>query len=191
MSHLHTTTKHCDNFHSSVLHAGQYVVPVVVGGSLEEKSICFVGTESERDVIRVGYHSGRHAHRHEVRAIKGHNRRPCNKESKHGHLNKMDHIRKLLQMHWSRQWLGAEEATSHYLNHAELFRDYIPQKQVMNECSLLLMSMLWHRQAIFKSEGDELSSSAECRIRFRVFGTESPADWMPTDKPTELSRIKL
>ena len=30
---------------------------------------------------------------------------------------------------------------------------------------LLLMSMLWHRQTIFESNGDTLSSSAECRIR--------------------------
>ena len=29
---------------------------------------------------------------------------------------------------------------------------------------LLLISMLWHRQAIFKSKGHELCSSAECRI---------------------------
>ena len=29
---------------------------------------------------------------------------------------------------------------------------------------LLLISMLWHRQAIFNSEGDKLCSSAECRI---------------------------
>ena len=29
---------------------------------------------------------------------------------------------------------------------------------------LLLVSMLWHRQAIFKSKGDKLCSSAECRI---------------------------
>ena len=32
-------------------------------------------------------------------------------------------------------------------------------------CLLLLISMLWHRQAIFESKGDKLSSSAECRIR--------------------------
>ena len=52
--------------------------------------------------------------------------------------------------------------------------------------------MLWHRQVIFESKGDELSSSAECRIRSReVSDTNSPADWMPTHKPTELSRIKL
>ena len=57
-------------------------------------------------------------------------------------------------------------------------------------CLLLLISMLWHRQVIFKSKGDKVSSSAECRIWTRVFGTESPADWMPADKPTELSRIK-
>ena len=57
---------------------------------------------------------------------------------------------------------------------------------------LLLISMLWHRQAIFESKGDKLSSSAEGRIRTqRVSDTYSPADWMPADKPTELSRIKL
>ena len=150
-------------------------------------------------------------------------------------------------------------------------------------CLLLLILMLWHRQAIFDSKGDKLSSSAECRIRTqglrhllasrlnahwqtdwaiedqaenlnstalpydqqafspldltaswlwhlalalymfvvvnfdalaqasdirierrlsylpllnagfepKVSDTYSPADWMPTDKPTELSRIKL
>ena len=35
------------------------------------------------------------------------------------------------------------------------------------QCLLLLISMLWHRQAIFKSNGDKLSSSAECRISTR------------------------
>ena len=34
-----------------------------------------------------------------------------------------------------------------------------------NTYLLLLISMLWHRQAIFESKGDKLSSSAECRIR--------------------------
>ena len=59
-------------------------------------------------------------------------------------------------------------------------------------CLLMLISMLWHRQAIFESKGDKLSSSAEGRIRTqRVSDTYSPADWMPADKPTELSRIKL
>ena len=33
---------------------------------------------------------------------------------------------------------------------------------------LLLISMLWHRQVIFKSKGDKLGSSAECRIWTRV-----------------------
>ena len=32
-------------------------------------------------------------------------------------------------------------------------------------CLLLLISMLWHRQAIFESKGDKLSSSAESKIR--------------------------
>ena len=35
----------------------------------------------------------------------------------------------------------------------------------IHTCLFLLISMLWHRQAIFKSKGDKLSSSAECRIR--------------------------
>ena len=45
--------------------------------------------------------------------------------------------------------------------------------------------MLWHRQAIVEPKGDKLSSSAECRIRTQK------GLWMPADKPTELSRIKL
>ena len=57
---------------------------------------------------------------------------------------------------------------------------------------LLLILMLWHRQAIFESKGDKLSSSAECRIRTqRVSETQSSADWMLDDKPIELKRIKL
>ena len=68
----------------------------------------------------------------------------------------------------------------------------VVQPAIYRLCLLLLISMLWHRQAIFESKADKLSSSAECRIRTqRVSGTESPADWMPADKPTELSRIKL
>ena len=42
-------------------------------------------------------------------------------------------------------------------------------------------------QAIFGSTGGNLFSSAECRIRTRVSGTESPADGMPADKPTDLA----
>ena len=52
--------------------------------------------------------------------------------------------------------------------------------------------MLWHRQAIFESKGDKLSSSAESKIRTQeISDTFSPADWMPADKPTEPSRITL
>ena len=36
-----------------------------------------------------------------------------------------------------------------------------------------------------------LHSLGRCKAYDSVFGTESPADWMPADKPTELSRIKL
>ena len=35
----------------------------------------------------------------------------------------------------------------------------------IHTCLLLLIWMLWHRQAIFQSKGYMLSSSAECRIR--------------------------
>ena len=56
-------------------------------------------------------------------------------------------------------------------------------------CLLLLISMLGHRQAIFESKGDKLSSSAECRIRtqglWRQFVGRLNACWQ-TD-----SRIKL
>ena len=38
------------------------------------------------------------------------------------------------------------------------------QHTYIHTCLLLLISMLWHRQAIFKSKGDKLCSSAECRI---------------------------
>ena len=36
-------------------------------------------------------------------------------------------------------------------------------------CLLLLMSMLWHRQAIFESKGDKLSSSTECRFEPLIY----------------------
>ena len=64
---------------------------------------------------------------------------------------------------------------------------------IHDTCLLLLISMLWHRQAIFESKVkvDKLSSSAECRIRSQSQDIKSPADWMPAGKPTELSRIKL
>ena len=61
----------------------------------------------------------------------------------------------------------------------------------LSYCLLLLISMLWHRQAIFESKGDKLSSSAECRIRTQgprhLFASRLNAD----DKPTELLKIKL
>ena len=42
----------------------------------------------------------------------------------------------------------------------------------------MLIPMLWHKQAIFESKADKLSSSADCRIR------------MATHKSAELSRLK-
>ena len=59
-------------------------------------------------------------------------------------------------------------------------------------CLLLLNTMLCHRQAIFECKGDKLSSSSECRYQtWKTQGTYSSADWMPTHKATEPSRIKL
>ena len=48
-------------------------------------------------------------------------------------------------------------------------------------CLLLLISMLWHRQAIFESKGDKLSYPAECRIRTQglrhLFASRLNACW--------------
>ena len=48
-------------------------------------------------------------------------------------------------------------------------------------CLFLLISMLWHRQAIFELKGDKLSSSAECRIRTQglrhLFASRLNAYW--------------
>ena len=55
-------------------------------------------------------------------------------------------------------------------------------------CLLLLISMLWHRQAIFESKGDKLFSSAECRIRTlglrHIFASRLNGCWQ-TDWATE------
>ena len=48
---------------------------------------------------------------------------------------------------------------------------FAPCSGILHICCqmlLLLISMLWNRQAIFKSKGDKLCSSAECRIWTRV-----------------------
>ena len=59
---------------------------------------------------------------------------------------------------------------------------------------LLLISMLWHRQAIFESKGDKLSSSAECRIRTQglrhLFASRLNACWQ-TDWAIEDQALKL
>ena len=45
----------------------------------------------------------------------------------------------------------------------------------------LLISIVWHREAIFESKGDKLSSSAECRLRTQDFwnriSTRLKAHW--------------
>ena len=53
-------------------------------------------------------------------------------------------------------WFIRDLATSNYKQWIYTF--------LWNVFLLLLISMLWHRQAIFESKGDQLSSSAECMI---------------------------
>ena len=57
----------------------------------------------------------------------------------------------------------------------------IEEQAYIHTCLLLLISMLWHRQAIFESKGDKLSSSAECRIRTQglrhLFASRLNACW--------------
>ena len=59
---------------------------------------------------------------------------------------------------------------------------------------LLLILMLWHRQAIFESKGDKLSSSAECRIRTQglrhLFASRLNACWQ-TDWAIEDQAVNL
>ena len=60
---------------------------------------------------------------------------------------------------------------------------------------LLLISMLWHRQAIFKLKGDKLCSSAECMIwargpRHQIAGRLNarwPTDWAIEDQAKNLN----
>ena len=60
------------------------------------------------------------------------------------------------------------------------------RKETFHTCLLLLISMLWPRQAIFESKGDKLSSSAECRIRnWKSLDTHSPAARLNTHSQTD------
>ena len=53
-------------------------------------------------------------------------------------------------------------STTIILNHSDI-ETHTHIHTYIHTC-FLLISMLWHRQAIFKSKGDKLCSSAECRI---------------------------
>ena len=62
---------------------------------------------------------------------------------------------------WTRQPIPMISEHSAHLNPLSVdFRTWLWRYTYL----LLLISMLWHRQAIFKSKGDKLCSSAECRI---------------------------
>ena len=63
---------------------------------------------------------------------------------------------------WTRQPIPMiNKHSAHSTSLPVCFRSWLWQYT----CLLLLISMPWHRQAIVKSKGDKLSSSAECRIR--------------------------
>ena len=60
-------------------------------------------------------------------------------------------------------------------------RTWLWRYTYIHTCLLLLISMLWHRQAIFESKWDKLSSSAECRIQTQglrhLFASRLNACW--------------
>ena len=59
-------------------------------------------------------------------------------------------------------------------------------------CLLLLISMLWHRKRFSNRKVTGCRPLLDAGFEPRgSLGTEYPADWMPADQPTELSRIKL
>ena len=80
-------------------------------------------------------------------------------------------ITRRLNVSWQTDWAIEDEAKNVNSTVSEHSADSTPLPVGFRTwlwwytCLLWLISMLWHRQAIFKSKGDKLSSSAECRIR--------------------------
>ena len=70
-----------------------------------------------------------------------------------------------LNARWQTDWAIEDQAIKLELDSPSLWSASIQPTRPHSTCLLLLISMLWHRQAIFESKGDKLSSSAECRIR--------------------------
>ena len=102
--------------------------------------------------------------------------------------DKLNELSRIKLKTWTRQPVPMiSEHSAHLTALSVDFRTWLWQYTYL----LLLSSMLWHRQAIFKSKGDKLCSSVECRIGTRGPKHKWPADWMLADKSTELSRIKL
>ena len=99
---------------------------------------------------------------------------------------------KLFRCWWRQRWRNGET-----LNIAQYIHVYFTQwifSDSYGASLLLLIPMLWHRQAIFESKGDKLSSSAECRIRTQglrhLFASRLNACWQ-TDWAIEDQAKKL
>ena len=91
-------------------------------------------------------------------------------------------------------WLWISNYGCPYLNYGYVSRyNWFMNVHIL----LLLISMLWHRQVIFESKGDKLSSSAECRIRTcmevsrHLFASrpnaQSETDWAIEDQAKNLN----
>ena len=75
--------------------------------------------------------------------------------------DKPTELSRIKQKTWTRQPVPLiSEHSAHLTPLSVDFRTWLWRYTYL----LLLISMLWHRQAIFKSKGDKLCSSAECKI---------------------------
>ena len=106
------------------------------------------------------------------------------------HADKTTELSRIKLKTWTRQPVPMiSEHSAHLTPLSVDFRTWLRRYTYL----LLLISMLWHRQAIFKSKGDQSCSSAELQDWNPGSQTpnrqaDCPYDAQPTDKPTELSK---
>ena len=112
-------------------------------------------------------------------------------------LGLWNRISSRLNAYWQTDWAIDDQAKN--LNsiarpcHQRAFSPLDPTAGWLSHLALaiyilsLLISMLWHRQAIFVSKGGKLSSSVECRIRTRGLWNRISSTlnaWWQTDTST-------